>query len=63
MRGDNPDRDYFNVGVGILMVLPNGWMPFVDYESLISYEDLKSHKFVGVLRVEFCPKCLSRLWS
>lgn len=51
--GDDPDRNYFNLGAGLLLVLPNGWMPFVDFESLVGYEDLRRYKLTAGLRVEF----------
>ncbi len=40
---DDPDRNYFNFGVSLLLILPNGWMPFVDFETLLSYKDLNGN--------------------
>lgn len=51
--GDEPDRDYWTVGFGMLFILPNGWMPFVDYEALLAYDDLDRHRFTAGLRAEF----------
>lgn len=50
---DAPDRDYVNAGAGVLFVLPNGWMPFVDYEGLLGYSDFDRHRVTAGLRVEF----------
>ncbi len=32
---DKPDRDFFHVGAGIAMILPNGIQPFINFEALI----------------------------
>ncbi len=53
VRTDSPDRNYFNVGASLLIVLPNGWMPFVDYEALVGYRDLDRTTITGGLKVEF----------
>jgi len=50
---DDPDRDYFNLGAGILAALPNGWQLFLDYTTLLGYEDLSLHRFVTGVRWEF----------
>jgi outer membrane autotransporter protein len=53
VRNDPPDRNSFNVGAGLLFVLPNGWMPYVDYEALLGYSDASRHRVTAGLRVEF----------
>jgi len=50
---DPPDRNYYNVGAGLRVVLPNGWMPYVDYEALVGYEDRTRHRATAGLRAEF----------
>jgi outer membrane lipase/esterase len=50
---DDPDRNYFNLGASLLFVLPNGWMPFVDVETLLGYSDLDRQRYTAGLRVEF----------
>lgn len=50
---DKPDRNYVNFGAGVLFILPNGWMPFLDVEMLVSYEQLQRQRYTGGLRVEF----------
>ena len=52
VTGDGPDRNYFNLGAGVAVVLPNGWLPFVDYEALVGYEDLDRHRLSFGLRKE-----------
>ena len=53
VTNDAPDRNAFNAGVGLLFVLPNGWMPYVDYEALLGYRDFERHRVTAGLRVEF----------
>lgn len=50
---DDPDRDFFNLGVGLSAVLPGGWQGFFDYSTLLGYDDLELHRFVVGLRWEF----------
>jgi uncharacterized protein YhjY with autotransporter beta-barrel domain len=49
---DAPDRNYFNAGVGLLFVLPNGVMPFVDYEGLLGYRNFNRNRVTVGLRLE-----------
>lgn len=53
VRNDAPDRNAFNLGAGLLFVLPNGWMPYVDYEGLVGYRDASRHRVTAGIRVEF----------
>lgn len=53
VTSDTPDRNAFNVGAGLLFVLPNGWAPFVDYEGQLGYRDASRHRVTAGLRVEF----------
>jgi outer membrane autotransporter protein len=53
VRNDAPDRNAFNVGAGLLFVLPGGWMPYVDYEALLGYRGMDRHRLTAGLRVEF----------
>jgi len=50
---DAPDRNYYNLGVGLLMILPNGWMPFLDAEMLLGYKDFDRQRYTAGLRAEF----------
>jgi outer membrane autotransporter protein len=50
---DEPDRDFANVGLGLSAVLPGGVQCFVDYSTVLGYEDITLHRFVVGLRMEF----------
>jgi outer membrane autotransporter protein len=50
---DDPDRDFANLGVGLSAVLPGGLQCFVDYSTVLGYEDITLHRFVAGLRMEF----------
>jgi outer membrane autotransporter protein len=52
-ENDPPDRHYFNLGAGIVLVLPRGFSPFVNYRALVGYNDQRSHIVTAGLRVEF----------
>jgi outer membrane autotransporter protein len=52
IEGENPDRDYFNLGGALMLVLPNGWIPYVDYEGLVDYDDLDRYSFSFGVRKE-----------
>jgi outer membrane autotransporter protein len=53
VTNDAPDRNAFNVGAGLVFILPNGWSPFIDYEGQLGYRDASRHRVTGGLRVEF----------
>lgn len=53
VRGDDPDRDTWNAAIGVLLVLPGGWMPFADYEALLGHSFLDRHRVVAGVRKEF----------
>jgi outer membrane autotransporter protein len=50
---DAPDRDYFNVGAGVVLVLPNGLAPFVNYRELLGYQHQTNHTFTAGVRFSF----------
>ena len=52
VTGDKPDRDYMNFGAGIALVLPNGWLPFIDYEGQFARKALSRHRVTFGLRKE-----------
>lgn len=49
---DAPDRNYFNAGIGLLFVLPNGVMPYIDYEALLGYSNFDRHRVTAGIRFE-----------
>ena len=53
IKTDSPDRNFFNLGVGLSAVFPRGITAFVYYETPIGLEDVTSHNFTGGLRFEF----------
>jgi outer membrane autotransporter protein len=50
---DSPDRDYVNLGVGVSMVLANGFQPFLNFRELLGYRDRSSHTVTVGLRIPF----------
>ncbi len=53
LTGREWDSDGFNVGLSVVMVLPNGWMPYLDYATLLGYDGLDKQRATLGLRVEF----------
>jgi outer membrane autotransporter protein len=52
-QNDPPDRNYFQVGAGIAVVLPHNFQPFINYRALLGYKDQSSHILTAGLRVAF----------
>jgi uncharacterized protein with beta-barrel porin domain len=52
-QNDPPDRDHFHAGGGIVLVLPGGFTPFVNYRALVGYKDHSSHTVTAGLRFAF----------
>ncbi len=50
---DEPDRNYFDLGLGVSAVFPRGVQAFVNYETLLGLDDISSHLLSGGLRFEF----------
>lgn len=50
---DDPDRNYFSLGVGLSAVLPRGFQGFVDYETRLGLEDVTYHAVTAGVRGEF----------
>jgi outer membrane autotransporter protein len=53
LGGDAPDRNYANVGAGCVWLLPNGLIPYFDYEALLGFDDFERHRLSVGLRMEF----------
>ena len=49
---DDPDRDFFVVGVGLSFTLPRGLQPYVDYDTVLGLRDVSNHMVRAGLRVE-----------
>ena len=52
-QNDRPDRDYGNVGAGVVAVLPHGFVPFVSYVAQVGYTDQFKQTVAFGLRKEF----------
>jgi len=50
---DSPDRDYFGVGAGMVVVLPNGYSPYMNYRALLGDSIKTTQTVTAGLRVEF----------
>jgi uncharacterized protein with beta-barrel porin domain len=50
---DDPDRNYFTVGLGVSAVFPKGRSAFLFYETTLGLEDLTQHVLSGGVRLEF----------
>lgn len=49
---DEPDRNYVNLSVGASAVFAEGRSAFIQYQTLLGYEDLESHAIGVGLRIE-----------
>jgi len=50
---DNPDRDYFNLGIGFSAVFAEGRSAYLYYENVQGFDDLTFHSVNAGLRFEF----------
>ena len=49
---DPPDRDYFNVGAGLVFVLPDGISPFLSYSAEVANRFEEVHTVTAGVRLE-----------
>ncbi|MGH9201236.1 MAG: autotransporter outer membrane beta-barrel domain-containing protein, partial [Vicinamibacterales bacterium] len=52
-RGDQPDRNHFNVGGGVVVVLPDGVVPFISYEAELANYLQDTHTVTAGVRLEY----------
>jgi outer membrane autotransporter protein len=52
LRGDSAKGGRVNLGLGLLAVLPNGWMPFIDAEVLVGESSWDRYRIALGLRKE-----------
>ncbi len=52
-QNDSPDRDYFGVGAGVVLVLPEGFTTFANYRGIVGNSLVETHTFSVGLRKEF----------
>ena len=50
---DPPDRNYANVGTGVVLVLPKGMQIFLAFRALVGYSDRQAYTANGGLRIAF----------
>lgn len=50
---DTPDRDFFNVGIGAVFVLPSGMSTFVNVRQLLGYDTRRATNVTVGLRMAF----------
>lgn len=50
---DNPDRDFFTVGLGVSAVLQSGTQMFAFYETTAGLDDMTNHSVIFGVRGEF----------
>ena len=50
---NDPDRDYFELGLGVSAVFQGGAQLFLNYETILGYSDLTEHVFTIGGRLEF----------
>jgi len=53
IKGDSPDRNYFNAGAGVVAIFPGGWQAFLDYVGLFGYQGLDRNQLTAGIRKEF----------
>ena len=49
----DPDRDFFNVAVGVSAVLRHGFSAFAQYETVLGLDDINVHHVAFGLRKTF----------
>ena len=50
---DAPDRDFFNLGLGVSAVFAHGLQAWLSYATVLGLDDLTSHQFAGGVRYAF----------
>ena len=51
--GDQPDRNHFNVGGGVVVVLADGIVPFISYEAELANYLQETHTVTAGVRLEY----------
>jgi uncharacterized protein YhjY with autotransporter beta-barrel domain len=51
--GDQPDRNHFNVGGGVVLLLPDGVFPFINYEAELANYLEETHTITAGVRLEY----------
>ncbi|MBL4902142.1 MAG: autotransporter outer membrane beta-barrel domain-containing protein [Desulfocapsa sp.] len=48
-QDEEPDREFFELAAGVSAILPNGWMPYAQFRTIVGHEFLDS--YVGTLGI------------
>ncbi|MCS6303712.1 MAG: autotransporter outer membrane beta-barrel domain-containing protein [Nitrospira sp.] len=51
-QNEVPVRNYFNLGTGMVAILPNGWQPFVNFRAMVGNEQFSNYAGTFGLRIE-----------
>ena len=52
-RTNDPDRDYFNLGIGLSATFRGGTAAFIHYDAVVGRENFTQHGFTAGIRFEF----------
>ncbi|MCS6303751.1 MAG: autotransporter outer membrane beta-barrel domain-containing protein [Nitrospira sp.] len=50
-QNESPARDYGNISTGLVMALPNGWQPFVNFRAMVGNEQFTNYAGMLGLRI------------
>jgi outer membrane lipase/esterase len=50
---DDPDRDFYNLGLGLSAQFARGYSAFIDYATVLDLQNITAHQFSGGVRLEF----------
>ncbi len=50
---EEPDENFFELAVGISAILPNGWLPYAQFRTIVGHDFLDSYAGTIGLRMEF----------
>jgi outer membrane autotransporter protein len=50
---EDPDRNYGDLGVGVALTLPDGWVTFLDYAAVVGFADFAIHTVAAGFRKDF----------
>ena len=51
-QNEVPVRNYFNLGTGLVAMLPNGWQPFVSFRAMVGNNQFNNYAGTFGLRIE-----------
>jgi hypothetical protein len=53
LAGIERDQDFYDLGVSLVYVTPNGWSSFIDISTLIDYKNVDRKTITAGIRKEF----------